>query len=293
MRALADNAMYPLLFQPSLIHGIYFLLQLARIHPRYVPNLTGRSIGMKPLLASKLLDWWDSSGERLLSRGAVFLLCLAAAFLCWSLIPRASAGGSRSEAVAPPPQTSRLRATVASPPSAHLFGAAAAIQDIPAASAADVHIDGIVYTGDAGSLALIAVGGVADAKAYGIGQRLPDGEAVAAIESAAVVLRQGSISRRLELDTQYADADAHFITLGADGVAAGAWADAYTQGNAAENRTRSAARAVRAGIAIVPGVAPQSARALPLSEIRAERSKRFAGLRGAPLSPAPAPGPNK
>src|SRR5690242_2578576 len=117
----ADNAMYRLQFQVPCFHAIYSIPRLDRIRRRYVQIHTIYSIGMKPSLASKSLDWWGGSGERLLSRGVAFLLCLTAAFLGWSSIPHASAGRMK-DVVPPHPIASHLRTMATSPASTHLFG---------------------------------------------------------------------------------------------------------------------------------------------------------------------------
>lgn len=229
--------------------------------------------------------WWQEHAGHWLRNVIQVILVTALGLNTWSFVSvlRATPAQQDNRPSLPAPDRSALHQSWRAA-DWHLFGIVpAGVAPSMTVSDSRIDVDGIIYAGgDTGSLALLSFNG--DAQNYRVGQALPDGETLAHIEPAAVVLSRAGELRRLELDIRYADANAKFATAGLDGREPGSWANAYTSTPTQDLLAPSVAKNSM-GIAIVPSAAAadQNDAPLSLSAIRAQRSARFTGFKDAPI----------
>lgn len=144
--------------------------------------------------------FWDSRLGKMLRYGAHGLLFVLVALVIVSMIPhRIRREGSVDMKSMPVPlksATDTANAIVA----AHLFGRAQQNLARTAAPAASITVDGIAAASDPkNSIAVLTLNG--QSGEFHVGQVLPDGEKLAAINFDRVELADGSIVRRIALAT--------------------------------------------------------------------------------------------
>lgn len=149
---------------------------------------------------------WDSRAGKYLRHGVEFglgvlILVLLASF--WWPHARLSEPDSVLHAVAPSttPPADMANAIVA----AHLFGRAQANAPAAAPAAVPVTVEGIVYATDPGnSETVLTIAGKTNV--YRVGDALPDGEKLAAIDASGIELGANGSVRRMEM-AHYGSAD--------------------------------------------------------------------------------------
>lgn len=147
------------------------------------------------------------------------LLVVCAGLILWSMLPH------KIKAVAAPSQlavpqnhvsTGFIAQQIAA---AHLFGqdAASSVNSAPAATAANIIIQGLFYSEDKElARAILEVNGKSDV--FKTGDRLPDGEKLAAIGVAAVQVANGPAIRVVELSQNIGNSSSDIQLAGAPGL---------------------------------------------------------------------------
>lgn len=143
---------------------------------------------------------FDLLGSRLMRHGITLGLAALAGLILWSMLPR----HSKALEAAAQPQAVVLRRDMGlvaqEIAGEHLFGidAAAAQTRSPVAQAANINVQGLLYSEDKGTArAILEVNGRTDV--FKTGDTLPDGEKLAAIGITAVELGNSRALRTIEL----------------------------------------------------------------------------------------------
>lgn len=168
-----------------------------------------------PPLLMTLLRRWSIVGWGPFVRGLVYLGFISyIPFALWQLSatlrneqPPATTQTSPALSVLQP-----ARGLIAS--NSHMFGIEAPAADTaaaPVSAMTDIRVIGLISNGDGSAIAILEANG--EQKVYSVGDQLPDGATLAAIEPDRVTVEQAGSRYSIMLDMPLADANARFATL--------------------------------------------------------------------------------
>lgn len=166
----------------------------------------------------------DLLAHPILRHGTAIILCGVAGLIGWSLLPHPAK--SNGMAAVNPAVTAPRRDSVAlgqKIASAHLFGINPADTQSagPAQPAADIKVQGLLYSSDKDSgLAILEIDGKSDV--FKVGDSLPDGEKLLAVGTTAIQVGNGGAPRIIELQQDDSSSAAGILIAGAGNLDPGA-----------------------------------------------------------------------